>query len=215
MGVSQHFAIYAIVVPLFAAAIIPIVTQWKRNWVMPLACLALATSLTLSALLIPKLLASGYLSYHLGSWEPPFGIEIRLDFLGILMMTLISAVCLVVVIYSKRYIRFEVDAKELAMGQADGTGIPIRGIRKRGKELKVFVQLKRTGGIRIAGLAIGNYEGEWEKLFEPLLEGLRKFKQFFLVTDGDTNILKSLGDRVKVVFQEISDVLGQIVFARP
>jgi len=98
-------------------------------------------------------------------------------------------------------IRFEVDEKELAMGQADGTGIPIRGIRKRGKELKVFVQLKRTGGIRIAGLAIGNYEGEWEKLFEPLLEGLRKFKQFFLVTDGDTNILNALGERVKVVFQ--------------
>lgn len=98
-------------------------------------------------------------------------------------------------------IHFDVDENELAMGQADGTGIPIRGIRKRGKELKVFVQLKRTGGIRIAGLAIGNYEGEWEKLFEPLLEGLRKFKQFFLVTDGDTSILKGLGDRVKVIFQ--------------
>jgi hypothetical protein len=98
-------------------------------------------------------------------------------------------------------IRFEVDPKELSMGQADGTGIPIRGIRKRGKELKVFVQLKRAGGIRVAGLAIGSYEGDWEKLFEPLLEGLKKFKQFFLVTDGDTNILKALGDRVKVVFQ--------------
>ena len=100
-----------------------------------------------------------------------------------------------------KQLRFEVDSNELAMGQADGTGIPIRGIRKRGKELKVFVQLKRTGGIRVAGLAIGNYEGQWEKLFEPLLEGLRKFKQFFLVTDGDTSILKGLGDRVKVVFQ--------------
>ncbi len=71
-------------------------------------------------------------------------------------------------------IRFDLDPNEHAMGQADGTGIPIRGIRKRGKELKVF---------------------------EPLLEGLKRFKQFFLVTDGDTNILKALGDRVKVVFQ--------------
>ena len=98
-------------------------------------------------------------------------------------------------------IRFDLDPNEHAMGQADGTGIPIRGIRKRGKELKVFVQLKRTGGVRVAGLAIGNYEGEWEKLFEPLLEALKRFKQFFLVTDGDTNILKALGDRVKVIFQ--------------
>ena len=98
-------------------------------------------------------------------------------------------------------IHFDLDEKELAMGQADGTGIPIRGISKRGKEMKVFVQLKKGGGVRIADLAIGNYEGQWEKLFEPLLETLKKFKQFLLVTDGDTNILKGLGEKVKVIFQ--------------
>jgi hypothetical protein len=98
-------------------------------------------------------------------------------------------------------IRFDVDPEELAMGQADGTGIPIRGIKKRGKELKVFVQLKKRGGVRVAGVAIGKYEGEWEKLFAPLIDGLKRFKQFLLVTDGDTSILKGLGNQVKVIFQ--------------
>lgn len=98
-------------------------------------------------------------------------------------------------------IRFDLDPEELAMGQADGTGIPIRGIRKRGKEMKVFVQLKKKGGVRIAGLAIGSYEGEWEKLFSPIVETLKKFKQFLLVTDGDSSILKGLGEKVKVIFQ--------------
>ena len=98
-------------------------------------------------------------------------------------------------------IHFDVDERELAMGQADGTGIPIRGIKKRGKEMKVFVQLKKAGGVRIAGLAIGDYEGQWEKLFAPLVQTLAKFRQFLLVTDGDTNILKGLGDKVKVIFQ--------------
>ena len=65
------------------------------------------------------------------------------------------------------------------------------------------MRLKRTGSIRIAGLAIGNYEGEWEKLFEPLLEGLRKFKQFFLVTDGDTSIFKGLGAGRKWSFSAV------------
>jgi hypothetical protein len=100
-----------------------------------------------------------------------------------------------------RQIRFGLDTKQLAMGQADGTGIPIRGIRKRGKEMKVFVQLKRGGGVRVAGVAIGNYEGQWGKLFTPLLKSLKKFHQFLLVTDGDTNILKGLGNRVKVIVQ--------------
>ena len=43
-------------------------------------------------------------------------------------------------------IDFNLDPDEEAEGQADGTGIPIRGIKKRGKELKVFVQKKKMVG---------------------------------------------------------------------
>lgn len=98
-------------------------------------------------------------------------------------------------------LKFDLDPNEEAKGEADGTGIPINGIDKRGKELKVFVQLKKQGGVRIAGLSIGNYDSQWDKLFEPLLPTLQKFKQFLLTTDGDTSILKGLGDGVKVLFQ--------------
>lgn len=93
------------------------------------------------------------------------------------------------------------DPEECASGEADGTGIPIRGIKKRGKEMKVFVQLQKKGGVRIAGLSIGNYDSGWDKLFKPLISDLKCFKQFLLVTDGDTSILKGLGKKVKVLFQ--------------
>lgn len=98
-------------------------------------------------------------------------------------------------------VEFGLDPKGLAHGEADGTGIPIQGIKKRGKELKVFVQLKRTGGIRVAGLSIGDYDKGWDKLFEPLLDGLKSFRSFLLVTDGDTSILKGLGNTVTVLLQ--------------
>ncbi|MCC7211582.1 MAG: hypothetical protein IT451_06975 [Candidatus Brocadia sp.] len=38
-----------------------------------------------------------------------------------------------------REMGFKVDGKELPHGEADGTGIGIKGIAKRGKKLKVFV----------------------------------------------------------------------------
>lgn len=98
-------------------------------------------------------------------------------------------------------IRFDLDPSECASGEADGTGIPIQGIQKRGKEMKVFVQLKKNGGVRIAGLSIGNYDSGWDKLFKPLLPDFKAFKQFLLVTDGDTSILKGLGNKVKILFQ--------------
>jgi len=98
-------------------------------------------------------------------------------------------------------IEFGLDSEELAAGEADGTGVPTIGVKKRGRELKVFVQKKKGGGIRVAGLSIGNYDSGWDKLFKPLLKQFEDFKQFLLVTDGDTNILKGLGGKVKIIFQ--------------
>ncbi len=97
-------------------------------------------------------------------------------------------------------LEFDLDINEKARGEADGTGVAINGIKKRGKELKVFVQEKITGGVRIAGLSIGKYESEWDKLFEPLKDSLKAFENFLLVTDGDSAILKSIKG-VKIFFQ--------------
>ena len=98
-------------------------------------------------------------------------------------------------------IDFKLDAQELPHGEADGTGVGIKGIAKRGKELKVFVQYKKGGGVRIAGLDLGNYNGSWDKLFQNSIEVFKGFRQFFLLTDGDTAILDSLKDKVKIIFQ--------------
>jgi len=99
-------------------------------------------------------------------------------------------------------IDFKLDDNELAHGEADGTGIGIKGIAKRGKELKVFVQHKKGGGIRVAGVDIGNYNGSWDKLFEGSVEVFKKFRQaFLLVTDGDSAILDSLKGKVKILVQ--------------
>jgi hypothetical protein len=97
-------------------------------------------------------------------------------------------------------IEFDLDLDEAPRGQADGTGIPIQGIKKRGKELKVFIQEKIGGGVRIAGLAIGNYDSGWNKLFDPILETLKLFPSFLLITDGDTSILKGIKS-LNIIFQ--------------
>jgi hypothetical protein len=72
---------------------------------------------------------------------------------------------------------------------------------RHGKELKVFVQYKQGGGVRVAGLDLGNYNGSWDKLFKNSIEMFKGFSQFLLLTDGDTAILDSLKDKVKIIFQ--------------
>ena len=99
-------------------------------------------------------------------------------------------------------IDFKLDGKELPQGEADGTGIGIKGIEKRGKELKVFVQYKKGGGVRVAGLDIGNYNGAWDNLFRNSIEVFKGFRRrFLLITDGDTSIVDGLKDKVKIIVQ--------------
>ena len=96
---------------------------------------------------------------------------------------------------------FSIDPKEEARGEADGTGIGIKGIKKRGKELKVLIQYMKGGTVRVAGLDIGSYKGHWGALFKKSLPALKEFKSFFLVTDGETSILDGLKGTVKVLTQ--------------
>jgi hypothetical protein len=97
---------------------------------------------------------------------------------------------------------FVLDENEEPHGEADGTGVGIKGIAKRGKELKVLVQYKKGGGIRVAGIDIGNYNGSWDKLFQKSIEVIKKFKRpFLLLTDGDTSIFESLKGKVEILIQ--------------
>jgi len=97
---------------------------------------------------------------------------------------------------------FVLDGNEEPRGEADGTGVGITGIPKRGKELKVFVQYKKGGGIRVAGIDIGNYNGSWKKLFQKSIGIMKGFdRPFLLLTDGDTSIFESLKGKVTILIQ--------------
>jgi hypothetical protein len=97
-------------------------------------------------------------------------------------------------------IQFYVDKKQKNEFDADGTGLPILNSGKRGKELKVLAQRKKDGKIQVTGMVIGKYNSGWDKLFKPLIESLKTFKEIILVTDGDDCILKGIKG-IKVILQ--------------
>jgi len=89
-------------------------------------------------------------------------------------------------------LKFGLDENYCKSGMADGTGIGIQGIKKRGRELKVFAQDKPNGKLHIAGVSIGKYESSdnWRDIFEPLKESFEEMGSFGLSIDGDCAILK-------------------------
>jgi multicomponent Na+:H+ antiporter subunit D len=61
------------------------------SWTMPVVAVAI----------LLQVLANGTISYHLGSWEPPWGIEYRIDAANALLLVLVSSIGAVVMPYAR------------------------------------------------------------------------------------------------------------------
>ncbi|MBI2312325.1 MAG: monovalent cation/H+ antiporter subunit D family protein [Betaproteobacteria bacterium] len=101
-----HFPALQVVVPLLAAPLCVIVRNARAAWLIALAVswamLYVATGLLAEAL------SAGVISYRLGSWAPPWGIEYRVDPVNGLLLVLVSFVGAVVMTFSRASVDHEV-----------------------------------------------------------------------------------------------------------
>ncbi len=74
------------------------------SWIMPFVAGAM----------LWQVLSSGPLSYHLGGWEPPWGIEYRVDALNGFVLMLVSSVGAVMMPFARRSIAFEIEESRQA-----------------------------------------------------------------------------------------------------
>jgi len=98
-------------------------------------------------------------------------------------------------------IKFKIDKECSNIFESDGTGIPIINSSKRGKEIKILVQRRKDGKLKVAGINIGEYKKGWKRLFTPLKKVVNHFNHIFLITDGDYSILDNVKENVKIIVQ--------------
>ena len=106
-AVWPHLPIFQIVLPLFGALLAAFLRRPGSAF-----GLTVAVSWTLpfvSGAMLWQALHEGPISYHLGGWEPPWGIEYRVDVLNALVLTLISGVAAVIIPAARRSIDLEID----------------------------------------------------------------------------------------------------------
>lgn len=113
MGSWRHFPVLMITIPLASAVLLPLLGYLREKWVAWAALVPLAASSVLGILLIGRIPADGYLAYQLGGWPPPWGIEIRVDYVGLFLMLIVCGITLLALFYSRRYIAREVSGGRL------------------------------------------------------------------------------------------------------
>ena len=96
---------WQVALPLLSAPFCLILRKPALVWIYSLF-VTLAT-LVISIGLLDQVLDAGVISYHLGGWLPPWGIEYRIDELNAFVMLIISIIGMVVMLYAGRSIARE------------------------------------------------------------------------------------------------------------
>ena len=113
MSFSSQYPILLVAVPLAFAALCPIVGMWKRKLCFPFSVVGVLAADFFVFSLWGKVTPRSVVTYAVGGWKPPFGIQIRIDFVGLFIASLIGVVGLLALIYSWRYVSHELDEEKV------------------------------------------------------------------------------------------------------
>lgn len=106
---SEHMAALQVAVPLLAAPICSLLRGGRLPWLLALAVswFAFYASITL----LMQVVSTGDISYHMGNWAPPFGIEYRVDAINAFVLLIVSGISAIALPYARRSVAHEIDPR--------------------------------------------------------------------------------------------------------
>ena len=105
--VAQH-PVLVIIIPLISAILIPLLSRINRDLGWFTALSGTLLSFICSLILLSSVMATGRISYHLGGWNPPWGIEYAVDHLNGFVLVIITFIAFAVAYYSKKSVDKEI-----------------------------------------------------------------------------------------------------------
>ena len=178
-----HLPILQVIVPLIAAPACLILRRPKLVWLFTL--LASSLAFIISILLLQQVMVAGAISYELGGWRPPWGIEYRIDKLNAFIALIISGVSTVVLLAAQTSIEKEIPEDKQTLFYIlyllSLTGM--LGIVTTGDAFNVFVFLEISSLSAYSLIALGKDRRALWASFQYLIMG----------TIGATFILIGIG----------------------
>lgn len=181
--ISPHLPILQVVIPLLAAPACVLLHNGRLTWLLALAvswvCLAI------SLLLLGQVMDGGTISYALGGWAAPWGIEYRIDPLNAFVLLIVSGISAAVLPFARASVEREVEPEQIhlfyTMYLLCLTGL--LGIVATGDAFNVFVFLEISSLSSYALISLGQDRRALTAAFQYLVLG----------TIGATFILIGIG----------------------
>ncbi|VAV84485.1 NADH-ubiquinone oxidoreductase chain N [hydrothermal vent metagenome] len=108
ISTAGSIPILVIVIPLISAMIAPLIGRIHRSFGWYLATTATFIAFLLALSLLGTVLDSGTISYRLGSWAPPMGIEYVVSHFNGFVLVVISGISFIITLYGKKSVEAEI-----------------------------------------------------------------------------------------------------------
>ena len=181
--VLPHLPALQVVIPLIAAPLCLLAGRASLAWTI--AFLASACATAAAAILAYQTLHHGPISYHMGGWAPPWGIEYVVDSANAFILLLVSGIATVVLLYCPSSVSKEIRAGREHMFYCMFilclTGL--LGIAITGDAFNVFVFLEISSLSSYALIAMGSQRKALTASFQYLIMGTIG-ATFFLIGVG-------------------------------
>jgi multicomponent Na+:H+ antiporter subunit D len=180
---EQHLPILQIVVPLIAAPLCVLLRERRLCYGFALAVSFVTFGMSIA--LLDRVMEDGPISYMLGGWAAPWGIEYRVDALNAFVLLFVSGIGALVLAYAPKSMAWEIPAAKHYLFHATYllclTGL--LGIAITGDLFNVFVFLEISALSSYALISLGSHREALTAAFRYLILG----------TIGATFILIGIG----------------------
>lgn len=178
-----HLPVLQVIIPLMAAPICLILKRAQLVWLFSLIASGLA--FVISVLLLQQVMTFGVISYELGGWQAPWGIEYRIDKLNAFVLLIITSISTIVLFAAQTSIENEIPKSKhtffYILYLLSLTGM--LGIVATGDAFNVFVFLEISSLSAYALIAMGKDRRALWAAYQYLIMG----------TIGATFILIGIG----------------------
>ena len=169
--IAAHLPALQVILPLLAAPMCVIIRHGRIAWLVALAVSWMAFATALSLLM--QVMDSGVISYAIGNWEPPWGIEYRIDILSAFVLVIVSGIGAAVMPFARVSVEHEVAEDRIylfyAMYLLCLTGL--LGIAITGDAFNLFVFLEVSSLSSYVMISLGHDRRALTAAFRYLIMG--------------------------------------------
>ncbi len=156
-ALADHLPMLVVLVPFVAAPLVVVLGSRGLAWW--LAFVASVVSTVIAAALLARVFDGSVISYAIGGWAPPLGIEYRIDAANAFVLLLVAGISTVILPYAKVSVAAEVPKKNHTLFYAAYllcfTGL--LGVTATGDAFNVFVFLEISSLSTYVLVAQGSY----------------------------------------------------------